>query len=117
MPLASENLTAPRLAESATDTIGSADALEEIRQFCVHHGIEKLAETARELAERAFRPDRIVIDLGADPEGDSEWLVIRAEVHGSVDEVLNRYSACKKEWVRVAPPAKLGLVRFVYNIL
>jgi hypothetical protein len=117
MPIAPQDLNAAVLPECVADTMGPADESAEVRQFCARHSIEKLAETARELVQRAFRPDRILMDLGADPEGDAEWLVIRAEVRGSVDEVLDRYSACKKEWVRVAPPAKLGLVRFVYNIL
>src|SRR6266446_1627402 len=107
MPIASEDLNAAVLAECVTDTAGSVDESAEVRRFCARHGIEKLAETARELVERTFRPDRIIMDIGADPEGDGEWLAIRAEVRGSVDEVLDRYSACKKEWVRVAPPAKL----------
>ena len=68
------------------------------------------------LIERNLKPERIRLETASDPEGDSEWLVIHADVRGSVDKVLQRYADCKKEWIGLAPPSKRALVRFLYNI-
>jgi hypothetical protein len=89
----------------------------DVEQLCQRLGIHDLAEVAMGLVKKNLKPERIRLEAAGDPEGDGEWLVIRAEVHGRVDEVLDRYSTCKQEWIRLAPASKRGLVRFLYNIL
>lgn len=88
----------------------------KVRQLCERLQITGLADLAIELVQKRLKPKRMRIEPGSDPEGDGEWLVIRADVRGSVAEVLDNYAACKKEWLELAPPSKQRLVRFLYNI-
>jgi hypothetical protein len=102
------------LAGAVGSELGAQSA--DVRDFCVRLGIEKEATEAVAIAHETLRPERIRLEPAGDPEGDGEWLVVRADVRGPVDEVLARYSACKDEWLRRARPDKTGVVRFVYNI-
>lgn len=88
-----------------------------VRQLCERLDIRALADTAIRLVKEKLQPERIQLEAAIDPNGDQEWLVIRADVRGNVDEVLRRYASCKREWLSRAPLAKVGLVRFLYNIL
>jgi hypothetical protein len=98
----------------------SGAALEmpaEVVAFCESLGILEYAKIASDLVKKHLGPETIAMQISSDPEGDGEWLVIRADVRGSVAKVLQDYSACKKDWLTVAPQRERGLVRFLYNIL
>jgi len=96
---------------------GTVQEPAEVRAFCTRLKIRQLARNAVRLVETNLKPKRVRLELASDPEGDGEWLLIRADVDDIVDEVLENYSACKKTWLRLAPPAKREYVRFLYNIL
>lgn len=105
------------LATLSHDQSEGCETTDSVSRLCARLGIEDLVHTALAIVKGRLRPEKIRLEAATDPEGDSEWLVIRAEVHASVDEVLQRYSACKREWVRLAPPTKQGFIRFLYNIV
>jgi hypothetical protein len=104
----------------AVATAGSLQAHDKdtsIDQLCARLGITQLRDTALDLVRRHLKPEQIRLEAATDPEGISEWLVIHAEVRGSVDDVLEKYAACKREWIALAPPSQRGLVRFLYDII
>jgi hypothetical protein len=89
----------------------------EVIAFCESLGILGYATIASELVNKHLVPENVTMQVSYDPEGDAEWLVLRANVRGSVAKVLQAYSACKREWLTVAPEPVRGLVRFLYNIV
>lgn len=117
MPLAAEGLDVVNQVAADAGALPGEPLSAEVRDICDRLGIHDLVKTALGLIEKHFRPDKIHFEPTLDPEEDNEWLAIRADVRGSIEEVLRRYDACKKDWIKIAPLEKLGLVRFVYNIL
>lgn len=97
--------------------VGPTGSPAEVPAFCERLGLTDSAKTAVELVKKHFQPEAIRLSVGSDPEGDGEWLVIVADVRGSVADTLKAYDDCKTEWLAVAPRPQLGLVRFLYNIL
>jgi hypothetical protein len=89
----------------------------EVIAFCKTRDIEQEARIALNLVKKHLSPEKVAMQLSSDPEGDSEWLVIRADVRGSAGKVLQDYSACKKEWLAKTPERVWGSIRFLYNIL
>ncbi len=116
MPPATEALNAgePGIAEFASSSGKPMPA--EVREVCDRLGIHDLVEIALRLIEKHFQPAEICYEPLHDPEEDNEWLGIRAVVRGSVDDVLRKDRACTKEWIELAPPARMGLVRIVFGI-
>jgi hypothetical protein len=102
-------------ATAGSPQVNDKDA--SITQLCAKLGITDLRDTALDLARRHLKPEQVRLEAATDPEGTSEWLVIRAEVRGAVDDVLEKYAACKREWIALAPPSQRGLVRFLYDII
>jgi len=117
MPLATEGLNA--VHSGIADLVASPGEPmpAEVREVCDRLGIHDLLPTALRLIEKHFQPEQIHFEPLRDPEEGSEWLGIRADVRGSIESVLTRYSACKNEWIATAPAPKLGCVAFLYNIL
>src|SRR5262245_57800438 len=113
--LADQDLTRRTGASAWSGVVADADSM--VGEFCAKHGLHDLVDTAVQLAAAEMKPQHIQLELSSGPEGDGEWVVIRTEVRATVDEALDRYSACKNAWLREAPASKQGFVRFIYNIL
>lgn len=84
--------------------------------FCKQNGITSLAAKAVDLAEKHFTPRNLSVYLSGDPDGDEQWLVVRSDISGAVDNALTAYGNLKTEWLKSVSGEQSSLVRFLYNI-
>jgi hypothetical protein len=85
--------------------------------FCQEHGIASLLERALELAQKHFTPNSLSVYLSGDPDGDGQWVVVRADLSGTVDMALSAYRNLKTEWLESVGWEQNSAIRFLYNIL
>ena len=97
--------------------VATAEHAMELERICAQHQLHDLGAAAVQIARTELKPEQMQLEVAGDPEGSSEWVIIRSDIRASVDEVLARYAACKNAWLRLAPPSRQDLVCFVYNIL
>lgn len=117
MPLLTHHLHDNEVSRAGTMVGPTVHESADARQLINRLQLSDLVETAIQLVRQYLEAADIHLESATDPDGENDWLVVRADVHGTVHEVLDRYAACKTEWVRMTPPTKLGFVRFAYNIL
>ena len=89
----------------------------EATAFCEERSIMPLAKKAIQLVQKHFFPNSVSIYLSGDPEGDGQWVVVRADVPGTVKSVLDAYGRLKDEWISEVPFEQGYSVRFLYNIV
>ncbi|HEY2147777.1 MAG TPA: hypothetical protein VGH32_07555 [Pirellulales bacterium] len=92
-----------------------ADEPENVREFCVRHGILDYVRTTLEMAQRCFAPvHSLTLSLNTDPCDKTVRAYIEVQVHASVDETHVRAKRFMEEWSGTIPYPEWNLVSFGY---
>jgi hypothetical protein len=107
------------VSTDVTDWIAEyADKPEEVREFCIRHGILDHVRTTVEMARECFSPyHRLTLSLWKDPCDGRVTASIDVDVHASVDETQARYKRFLEMWSGTIPYPEWNLVSFGYYIV
>ncbi|HMF20445.1 MAG TPA: hypothetical protein VKE98_24760 [Gemmataceae bacterium] len=90
---------------------------DAVSLFCSRHDLFQDVGRAVALVKTNLQPRKLRVVIEGDPEGSGEWLILDADMVGSVDEVLACYHRFKEQWRVEIPPAPRALMRVLVNII
>jgi hypothetical protein len=97
---------------SNPEQISQAD---EVARFCKAHGLCDYLETAKRFARECLGSTRMTCELMQDVETDDQWIVLRADVHGSVESIVAATKNYTAKWVASVPWPERFMIRLLFN--
>lgn len=91
--------------------------MKAVSLFCSQHNLLEDVGRAVTMIKKSLQPRQLRVVIEGDPEGSGEWLVLEADMQGSVDEVLASYHHFKEQWLAEVPPVSRNLMRILVNVL
>ena len=107
------------VSTDVTDWIGEyADKPEEVREFCVRHGILDYVHTTLEMAKQCFSPiHSLTLSLDTDPCDGTVTARVEVHIQASVDETYARYQRFLDVWSGTIPYPEWNLVSIGFYIV
>ena len=95
-----------------------ASAPSDVRDYCERHGLLDPLELAINLLHATFPAERrMALTLETDPELGEQSVVIRVEVRGSQEKILEARRRLLQAWVKQIPPQPLEHLRLAVRVL
>jgi hypothetical protein len=89
----------------------------EFDQFTQSNGLGPYLSIAKDLATRLFQVESGQCEFVQAGDSDDEWIVVRIQVKGTIESVLESKRQYTAQWVAAAPVPQRHLIRLSMNIV